>query len=240
MVETCKKISNQQYNGSSPFVRSEEQFDALKRIKETITDKKMGEYLLFGIAFHNAGKLHLFLIFFKNNLLFLGLVYKDRLQIEDGFLKGHIAVICATSTLAVGVNLPAHLVIIKGTSQWNGMSGTQNEYSETEILQMIGRAGRPQFDNSATAVIMTSLDKKDFYENMLSGNQVIESTLHENLIEHLNAEIVLGSIKNVALALEWIKSSFLYGKTGRIILFIFMRNHSSSQKKSWILQTWEI
>ena len=40
------------------------------------------------------------------------------------------------------VNLPAHLVVIKSTMHYaNGMF---EEYSESQILQMIGRAGRPQ------------------------------------------------------------------------------------------------
>ena len=42
----------------------------------------------------------------------------------------------------MGVNLPAHLVIVKST-QLYAMGGYQ-EYSETQVLQMIGRAGRPQ------------------------------------------------------------------------------------------------
>lgn len=35
------------------------------------------------------------------------------------------------------------------------VSGTVHELSETVILQMIGRAGRPQFDDHGVAVIMT-------------------------------------------------------------------------------------
>ena len=35
-------------------------------------------------------------------------------------------------------------------------------------------------------------------------------SLHKNLIEHLNAEIVLRTITSVPIALEWIKSTFLY------------------------------
>lgn len=55
----------------------------------------------------------------------------------------------------MGINLPAHLVIVKGTTQYCG-KGMQSQYSASTILQMIGRAGRPQFDSTATAVIMTS------------------------------------------------------------------------------------
>jgi ATP-dependent DNA helicase HFM1/MER3 len=53
----------------------------------------------------------------------------------------------------MGVNLPAHLVVIKSTEQY--VNGGYCEYNESSILQMMGRAGRPQFDTSATAVIMT-------------------------------------------------------------------------------------
>lgn len=48
----------------------------------------------------------------------------------------------STSTLAMGVNLPAHLVVIKSTQHY--VMGLYQEYTETQILQMIGRAGRPQ------------------------------------------------------------------------------------------------
>lgn len=46
----------------------------------------------------------------------------------------------------MGVNLPAHLVVIKSTMHYSG--GMFEEYSETDILQMIGRAGRPQVSDS--------------------------------------------------------------------------------------------
>ena len=34
--------------------------------------------------------------------------------------------------------------------------------------------------------------------------------MHEHLIEHLNAEIVLGTISDYSVALEWLRSTFLY------------------------------
>jgi superfamily II RNA helicase len=39
-----------------------------------------------------------------------------------------------------GVNLPAHLVIIKGTQRYQSEGGYK-EYERGECLQMIGRAG---------------------------------------------------------------------------------------------------
>ncbi|KAI9324875.1 Sec63 Brl domain-containing protein [Zopfochytrium polystomum] len=126
-----------------------------------------------------------------------GLNLSDRRIIEDNFLKGIITCICATSTLSVG-------------ERQQYVNGQFSEYSELDVMQMMGRAGRPQFDDSGTVVIMTTLERKSWYENLVSGNETVESSLHENLIEHLNAEAVLGTIESVETAISWLQSSFLY------------------------------
>uniref|UniRef100_A0A8C2L8T1 Probable ATP-dependent DNA helicase HFM1 n=1 Tax=Cyprinus carpio TaxID=7962 RepID=A0A8C2L8T1_CYPCA len=137
-----------------------------------------------------------------------GMDVSDRKLIEEAFTVGDLPVLFTTSTLAMGVNLPAHLVVIKSTLHYVG--GACEEYSEADLLQMIGRAGRPQFDTTATAVIMTRSQTKDKYTHFLSGIDSIESSLHTNLVEHLNAEIVLHTISDVNMALDWIRSTFLY------------------------------
>lgn len=42
-------------------------------------------------------------------------------------------------------------------------------------MQMLGRAGRPQFDTAGVAVIMTKNANKDKYERMIAGTELIES-----------------------------------------------------------------
>ena len=49
---------------------------------------------------------------------------------------------CYLTLFLTQVNLPAHLVVIKSTMHYFG--GMFQECSESQILQMIGRAGRPQ------------------------------------------------------------------------------------------------
>lgn len=155
-----------------------------------VNNKDLRDLLDCGIAYHHAG-----------------LDAQDRYAVETGFLGGHIGVICCTSTLAVGVNLPCHLVVLKGTMGYT--DGKLGEYSDLEIMQMLGRAGRPQFDDSAVAVIMTRNDKMERYKKMISGQDTLESTLHLNFIELLNSEISLGTVKNVYDAKVWLNGTFL-------------------------------
>ncbi|KAF2984461.1 hypothetical protein EK904_003406, partial [Melospiza melodia maxima] len=143
----------------------------------------------------------------KDAKFLLSIEQKQRLQGFANSLKDSKLRV-TTSTLAMGVNLPAHLVVIKSTMHYVG--GVFQEYSETDILQMIGRAGRPQFDTTATAVIMTRCSTRERYVQLLNGADIIESSLHRHLVEHLNAEIVLHTVTDVSVALEWIRSTFLY------------------------------
>jgi ATP-dependent DNA helicase HFM1/MER3 len=158
--------------------------------KVTVGSPELRELVGCGVAFHHAG-----------------LDAQDRIAVETGFLRDGLSVICCTSTLAVGVNLPCHLVVIKNTVCYKdtGLS----ECSDLEVMQMLGRAGRPQFDDSATAIIMTRSEKVDRYKLMISGQEILESTLHLNLIEHLNSEIGLGTVHDVYSAKRWLAGTFL-------------------------------
>ncbi|KAM9459939.1 putative ATP-dependent DNA helicase HFM1 isoform 2-T5 [Salvelinus alpinus] len=173
------------------FIMSIEHKQRLVNYANSLLDSKLRDLVLFGVGFHHAG-----------------VDVSDRKRIEEAFNMGDLPVLFTTSTLAMGVNLPAHLVVIKSTMHYIG--GACEEYSEADMLQMIGRAGRPQFDTSATAVIMTKTQTKDKYMQFMNGAEIIESSLHTHLVEHLNAEIVLHTISDVNMALDWIRSSFLY------------------------------
>ena len=121
---------------------------------------------------------------------------------------GNLPVLFSTSTLSVGVNLPAHLVIIKSTDCYN--NGVIAPAPISQIIQMIGRAGRPQFDTHAKAVVMVKNQDRDKYSKCLQGQQTIESSLHMGILEHLNTEINLRTVKCRSSALLWMKSTFLY------------------------------
>lgn len=113
----------------------------------------------------------------------------------------------------MGVNLPCHLVVIKNTVGWQ--DGGCKEYSDLEVMQMLGRAGRPQFDDSATAVILTRKERVSHYEKLVSGSESLESCLHLNLIDHLNAEIGLGNVTDIESAIKWLAGTFLFVRLRR-------------------------
>ncbi|XP_043988990.1 probable ATP-dependent DNA helicase HFM1 isoform X1 [Gambusia affinis] len=173
------------------FIMSFEHKQRLMKYANSILDSKLRDLMMLGVGYHHAG-----------------VDLSDRKQVEESFTLGDLPVLFTTRTLAMGVNLPAHLVVIKSTMQY--VAGSCEEYSEADILQMIGRAGRPQFDTSATAVIMTKVHTREKYMKLMNGIEIIESSLHSHLVEHLNAEIVLQTISDVNMALDWIRSTFLY------------------------------
>lgn len=77
----------------------------MDNILENIKDVNLKLTLAFGIGLHHAG-----------------LQEKDRQTVEELFVNNKIQVLITTATLAWGVNFPAHLVVIKGTEYYDGMS----------------------------------------------------------------------------------------------------------------------
>ncbi|KAG2659864.1 ATP-dependent DNA helicase MER3 homolog [Panicum virgatum] len=178
---------------SNPFMQSMQQYEHLRNASLTCSDKQLQTCIVHGVGFHNAG-----------------LCSKDRTLVEGLFLKGDLQVLCATNTLAHGVNLPAHTVVIKSTQFFNKEKGQYAEYERSMVLQMCGRAGRPPFDDTGTIIIMTRRETVHLYENLLNGCEMVESQLLPCAVEHLNAEIVQLTVPDISLAIEWIKCSYLY------------------------------
>ncbi|KAJ2618882.1 ATP-dependent DNA helicase MER3 [Coemansia sp. RSA 1358] len=136
-----------------------------------------------GIAYHHAG-----------------LSSSDRLRVEELFMNGSVQILCCTSTLGTGINMPAYMVIVKGTKGY--INGSYQEYSTIDILQFVGRAGRPQFGNRAKAIILTDKSMANTYRTLVSGSE-----------PELARAIIGGIFRNEFYSTEdvasWLKSSFL-------------------------------
>lgn len=158
-----------------------------------VKDDALKEAINFGIGLHHAG-----------------LVESDRQLAEELFLNNKIQILIATSTLAWGVNLPAHLVVVKGTQFFDAKIEGYKDMDLTDVLQMLGRAGRPQFDNSGVARIFTQDSKKDFYKHFLHTGFPVESSLHTVLDNHLAAEVSAETIVTKQDALDYLTWTFFF------------------------------
>ena len=84
------------------------------------------------------------------------------------------------------------------------------DFPITDVLQMMGRAGRPQFDDQGKAVILVHDIKKDFYKKFLYEPFPVESSLLGVLSDHLNAEIAGGTITSKQDAMDYITWTYFF------------------------------
>lgn len=167
--------------------------EILTREAEAVKDPGLRELLPYGLAMHHAG-----------------MSKADRTTAEDLFAEGLVQVLVSTATLAWGVNLPAHTVIIKGTQIYSPEKGTWVELSPQDVLQMLGRAGRPQYDTYGEGIIITNQTEMQYYLSLINQQLPIESQFVSRLADNMNAEIVLNTIKSRDDGVDWLGYTYLY------------------------------
>jgi len=194
--------------------------DFIEAATENIEDESLHHTLLFGIGIHHAG-----------------LSSNDRDTVEKLYLEGKIQVLVATATLAWGVNLPAHFVIVKGTEYFDGKTSRYVDYPLTDVLQMIGRAGRPGFDTEGVAVVMVEQSKKNFYKKFLYQPFPVESCLGARMCENLNAEISIGTIGSVLDAVGYLSWTFFSRRVKANPSYYGAKSSSDEDIDDFLLET---
>jgi replicative superfamily II helicase len=163
-------------------------------LAEQLNERKdLLSLLLKGIGIHHAG-----------------LTREIRQVIEAAFLRGELSVLISTATLAWGVNLPANVVIIKGTQFFSAEEGQYIQLSSLNVQQMLGRAGRYPFHRRGTGVIITTQSEAQSYASIVSHKVLIESHHIPHLGDSLLAEVAGGSVNSLEEAAEWLKYTFLF------------------------------
>ena len=84
------------------------------------------------------------------------------------------------------------------------------DLSILDVQQIFGRAGRPQYDTSGEANLITNHQALNRYLDKLIRAVPIESTFIKQLADHLNAEIVGGTVTNLQEAATWLSYTYLY------------------------------
>ena len=101
--------------------------ERLSRSSNSAMGDTLAECVKGGVAFHHAGLRH-----------------TQRSEIENAFKNRILYCLCATPTLAAGVNLPARRVLIRDLKRFE--DGMSRLLPVMEVRQMLGRAGRPRYD----------------------------------------------------------------------------------------------
>lgn len=115
--------------------------------------KRLAACVRDGTAFHHAG-----------------LLSAQRGLVEDAFRARRLKLIAATTTLAMGLNLPSRRIIIRDWQRYESGMGVR-ALPTLEIKQMAGRAGRPGLDDYGEAVLVarSKRDENYLFENYIKG-----------------------------------------------------------------------
>ena len=133
------------YLDSADRSRLETLADEIGDVSDTETSDDLAACVRRGAAFHHAG-----------------LASEHRSLIEDAFRDRELKVICATPTLAAGVNTPSRRVIVRDWRRYDAEYGGMKPLDVLEVHQMFGRAGRPGLDPYGEAVLLAnSHDEQD-------------------------------------------------------------------------------
>lgn len=148
-----------------------------------------------GVAFHHAG-----------------LRYSERKLIEEAFKNTLIKAICATPTLAAGVNLPARVVVIREYRRFDRIEGYQ-PIPVLEYKQMAGRAGRPKYDTTGTAILISRNDsERDFlldYYILGSPESIISKLASESALRsHVLSTIAMNYASDKEGIMNFIRQTF--------------------------------
>jgi helicase len=157
--------------------------------------KLLADCVRQGTAFHHAGLHH-----------------AQRKSIEDVFRRGLIKVICATPTLAAGVNLPSRRTVIRDYRRYVPPFGSQ-PIPVLEYKQMCGRAGRPKYDKYGEAVLIAKTDaERDvlFEEFICAEPERISSKLASEpaLRTHVLASIAAEYVTSLKGMMEFMEGTF--------------------------------
>ncbi|WP_281193689.1 DEAD/DEAH box helicase [Halorubrum sp. F4] len=173
--------------------------DDVADIDGTVTGQELATCLRAGVAFHHAG-----------------LRADHRAAVEAAFRDREIACICATPTLAAGVNVPARRVIVRDQKRYTGSS---MEWLPTlEVHQMCGRAGRPGLDPHGEAVLVGEAStREELVDRYVEGEpEAVESKLADpaSLRTHVLSAIATGFAETEAEILDVFDGTFYARETG--------------------------
>ena len=139
-----------------------------------------------------------------------GLTRADKQIVESLFDSGAIQIIVVSRSLCWAVDLTCYLVVIMDTQFYSGKHHAYHDYPLTDVMQMVGFAGRAGVDADAKCLLLCQNSKKDAFKKFLYEPLPVESHLDHYLHDHFNAEIVTKTIENKQDAVDYLTWTLIY------------------------------
>ena len=175
--------------------------DEIRDVSDTETSDDLADAVEDGAAFHHAG-----------------LARGHRELVEEAFQDRLVKVVCATPTLAAGVNTPSRRVVVRDWRRYDGSAGGMAPLSVLEVHQMMGRAGRPGLDPyGEAALIANSHDELDelFERYVWADPEPVRSKLAAEpaLRTHILATVSSGFARSRTGLLEFLEQTLYASQT---------------------------
>jgi helicase len=183
---TAERLSELGFRGS-------ETEHTVRDSASTETGERLADCIAGGVAFHHAG-----------------LRDDHREAVEDAFRSRDIVAVCATPTLAAGVNTPARRVVVRDHMRYSDTG--MKPLPVLEVHQMFGRAGRPGLDPYGEAVLVAgSAEPEELREKYIEGEpEPVYSKLasRKALRTHVLSTVASGFASSREGVLDFLSATF--------------------------------
>ncbi|MEF8914308.1 ATP-dependent DNA helicase [Natronomonas sp.] len=201
----AKRLANTTRDQLEPEERQRlaELAEELRGVSDTETSDDLADCVEKGAAFHHAG-----------------CASEHRSIVEDAFRERLIKCVCATPTLAAGVNTPSRRVVVRDWRRYSGEAGGMQPLSVLEVHQMMGRAGRPGRDPYGEALLLAN--SHDELDELLdryvwADPEPVESKLarEPSMRTHLLATVASGFADSREALLEFLDQTLYATQYGQ-------------------------
>jgi helicase len=171
----------------------------LLELEDPDTVKELADLMACGVAFHNAD-----------------LSAAERRLVEDAFRLGDVRILVSTTTLAMGVNMPADIVIVADTERWELIGGnwTPVPLPVADYRNAAGRAGRLKIRAEGTAILIVRDDTQRLQalrSYVLGEVEPVESQIPKSPLHDVVLRLLAGRVaKTEAGLVDFISATFGY------------------------------
>lgn len=139
----------------------------------------------------------------------------DRKKIEDDFRAGDFGILVASPTIAMGLNLPGQCMCVIA-DYWDAYNKVKAVIPKGDLMQIIGRAGRPPFFKDAYIYVAVNDKLVENYHDEMKKPMRVEGKLINVLDSVINAEVFHTPGIDLIELYEWLKRTFSHHSVGTL------------------------